>query len=138
IVDEVTTLRCHLEACHAGKYCNWAKGASFLSKLPGDIKKQKAAVEEVTHTLDRDLSQEKLSEWVIPYLDKLFHQVVVEWLVATDQPIYALEYPKFKELIDIASHTTNGVEIPGHKAVWVEIMHMFKIHLTTLKTQLNV
>jgi len=44
-----------------------------LSKLPADIKKQKAAAEEATHTLDHNLKEKKLSEWVIPYLDKLFH-----------------------------------------------------------------
>jgi hypothetical protein len=45
---------------------------------------QKAAAEE-TRTLDRDLREKKPSERVIPYSDKLFRQVAVEWLVATDQ-----------------------------------------------------
>jgi hypothetical protein len=102
LVDEITTLRHHLEASHAvhdfckfssisefssvqGKYCNWAKGANFVSKLPGDIKKQKAAVEEATRTLDCDLREKKLSERVIPYSDKLFHRAAIEWLMATDQ-----------------------------------------------------
>lgn len=68
-----------------GKYRNWAKGANFLSKLPGDIKKRKAAAEEVTRTLDHDLREKKLSERVIPYSDKLFRRAAIEWLVATDQ-----------------------------------------------------
>ena len=55
-----------------------------MSKLPGDVKKQKAAAEEVTRTLDHDL-KEKLSKRIVPYSDKLFHRVAVEWLVATDQ-----------------------------------------------------
>jgi hypothetical protein len=67
-----------------GKYHNWAKGANFVSKLPGDIKKQKAAVEEATCMLDHDL-REKLSERVIPYSDKLFRRAVIEWLMVTDQ-----------------------------------------------------
>jgi hypothetical protein len=41
-------------------------------------------------------------------------------------------------MIDVASHATNGVKIPGQKATQAEIMRMFKIHLTTLKSQLNV
>ena len=41
-------------------------------------------------------------------------------------------------MIDIASRMTNGVKIPGRKATWAEIMRMFKNHLTTLKSQLNV
>ncbi|KAM6501757.1 hypothetical protein JOM56_001734 [Amanita muscaria] len=44
IVDEVTTLRRHLEASHIGKYRLWAKSANFESKLPGDVKKRKAAM----------------------------------------------------------------------------------------------
>lgn len=68
-----------------GKYHNWAKSVNFISKLPGDIKKRKAAAEEATRTLDRDLREKKPSEWVVPYSDKLFRQAAVEWLVATDQ-----------------------------------------------------
>jgi hypothetical protein len=54
------------------------------------------------------------------------------------QPIRALEHPKFKELIDVASRATNGVRIPGRKATRGEIKHLFKGHLTRLKAQLNV
>jgi hypothetical protein len=68
-----------------GKYRNWAKGANFESKLPGDVRKRKAAAEEVTRTLDRDLREKKLTERVLPYTDKLFRQAATEWLVATDQ-----------------------------------------------------
>ena len=114
---------------------------------------QRKAEEEVTRTLDRNLREKKPHEQVIPYSDKLFHQIVVEWLAATDQvtnsftqlniwfhplplssqPIQALEHPKFKELIDVASRAKSGVSIPGRKVTWAEIMHMFKKHLTTLK-----
>ncbi|KAG1758826.1 hypothetical protein EDD22DRAFT_783439, partial [Suillus occidentalis] len=66
---------------------------------------------------------------VIPYSDKLFKQAAIEWLVATDQPIQALEHPKFKEMVDITSRATNGVKIPGSKATHAEIMRMFKNHL---------
>ena len=66
-------------------YRKWAKGANFVSKLPGDIKKRKAAAEEVTRTLDRDLREKEPYEWVIRYSDKLFRQVAVEWVAATDQ-----------------------------------------------------
>ena len=139
-------------------YRKWAKCNNFLSKLPGDAKMQREAEEEVTRTLDCDLREKKPHEQVIPYSDKLFHQIAVEWLAATDQvrnsfsqlniwfhplplssqPIQALEHPKFKELIDVASRAKSGVSIPGRKATRAEIMRMFKKHLTTLKAQLSV
>ncbi|KAH9034280.1 hypothetical protein EDB84DRAFT_1269910, partial [Lactarius hengduanensis] len=67
-----------------------------------------------------------------------FRQVAVEWLVATDQPIQALDHPKFKEMINIASRATNGVKIPSGKATRYEIKALFKRHLTSLKSRLNV
>ncbi|KAF8220371.1 hypothetical protein L208DRAFT_1334201, partial [Tricholoma matsutake] len=63
---------------------------------------------------------------------------VIEWLVATDQPIQAFEHPKFKEMIHVAVHATNGMKIPGQKSMRAEIKQMFKEHLTKLKAQLNV
>jgi hypothetical protein len=39
----------------------------------------------MTRTLDRDLTEKKPYEEVIRYSDKLFRQVAVEWLVATNQ-----------------------------------------------------
>ena len=68
-----------------GKYRNWAESTNFVSKLPGDVKKRKVAAEEATCTLDCDLREKKLSEWIVPYSDKLFCRAAVEWLVATDQ-----------------------------------------------------
>ncbi|KAF8802673.1 hypothetical protein BYT27DRAFT_7111869, partial [Phlegmacium glaucopus] len=107
------TLRRHLEAHHLGKYRKWAQGAKYESRLPGDIKKRKVAAELVTQTLDRNLREKKLTEQVVPYTDKAFHQAAIEWLVATDQPIQALEHPKFKEMIDLAACATNGIKVPG-------------------------
>ena len=41
-------------------------------------------------------------------------------------------------MIDVASRATSGINIPGRKSTRAEIMRMFKNHLSTLKTQLNV
>ena len=66
-------------------YCNWAKCANYESKLPGDVKKCKADAKQATWTLDRDLTEKKMSEQVTPYSNKLFWQVAIEWLISTDQ-----------------------------------------------------
>ena len=57
----------------------------YESKLPGDVRKRKVAAKLVTWTLDHDLQEKKLTEWVVPYTDKTFHQAVIEWLVTSDQ-----------------------------------------------------
>ncbi|KAF8805385.1 hypothetical protein BYT27DRAFT_7224981 [Phlegmacium glaucopus] len=90
--------------------------AKYELRLPGDIKKCKVAAELVTQMLNCDLREKKLNEWVVPYTHKAFHQAAIEWLVATDQPIQALEHPKFKELVDLAARATNSVKIPGQKS----------------------
>jgi hypothetical protein len=74
----------YLDFCQ-GKYRKWAQGVSYESRLPGDIKKRKAATEHATRTLDRDLKEKKLKDRVVPYTDKVFRQAAIEWLVATDQ-----------------------------------------------------
>lgn len=56
-----------------------------MSKLPGDVKKRKADVEETTRTLDRDFREKMHSERDISYSDKLFRRKAIEWLLATDQ-----------------------------------------------------
>ncbi|KAG2033417.1 hypothetical protein BDR03DRAFT_824198, partial [Suillus americanus] len=121
-----------------GKYQKWAKDNAFASKLPGDVKAEKEKAAQAQQSINAHMTEQKLSERVVPYSDKLFKKAAVEWLIATDQPIQALEHPKFREMIDIASRTTQGVKIPGCKATCAEIMRMFKNHLTWLKTKLNV
>lgn len=56
----------------------------------------------------------------------------LHYLIFVIYPIQALEHPKFKEMIDIASHATNGVKILGRKGTHAEIMRILKIHLKTL------
>lgn len=68
-----------------GKYRKWAQDSKFESRLPGDIKKRKAAAELVIRTLDGDLREKKITERVVPYTDRAFHQAAIEWLIATDQ-----------------------------------------------------
>ncbi|KAG1886428.1 uncharacterized protein F5891DRAFT_968156 [Suillus fuscotomentosus] len=122
LVNESTTLRRHAEANFAGKYRQWAKEHSFKSMLPGDVKAHKEKAEQAQRTINSHLTECKLSERVIPYSDKLFKQASIEWLVATDQPIQALEHPKFQEMIYVASRATNSVKIPSCKATCAEII----------------
>ncbi|KAG2353316.1 hypothetical protein BDR07DRAFT_1309955, partial [Suillus spraguei] len=121
-----------------GKYQQWAKANAFISKLPGNIKAEKEKTAQAQQTINAHLTECKLSEHMIPYTDKLFKKAAIEWLIATDQPIQALEHPKFKEMIDVASRAMQGVKIPGCKATRTEIMQIFKTHLTCLKVKLNV
>ncbi|KAG1888027.1 uncharacterized protein F5891DRAFT_966302 [Suillus fuscotomentosus] len=138
LVNKPTTLRRHAEANFAGKYQTWAKTSKFDSMLPGDVKDRKAKAMRAQQVINSHLTERKLAERVVPYSDKLFKTAAVEWLIATDQPIQALEHPKFKEMIDVAARATNGVKIPGRKATRAQIMRMFKNHLTKLKATLNV
>lgn len=59
-------------------------------------------------------------------------------IFTTCQPIQALEHPKFKEMINIAARSTEGVHIPGRKATRTEIINLFKQQLSRLKEKLNV
>ena len=107
-------------------------------------------------SLDSHLEEIPAKKHIIPYSDALFWQVAVEWLISTDQvcnkpshscfclkytsfkPIDALSYPKFHEMIDVASHAPDGVNIPGCKQTQNEILGMFKTHLKKLHQHLNI
>ncbi|KAG2369248.1 hypothetical protein BDR07DRAFT_1371562 [Suillus spraguei] len=119
LVNEPITLDQHAEANFVGKYQTWAKANIFESMLPGDIKDHKEKA-------------------VVSYSDKLFKTAAIEWLIAMDQLIQALEHAKFKDMIDMAAHATNDIKIPGRKATCAEIMCIFKNHLTKRKVTLNV
>ncbi|KAG6863597.1 hypothetical protein C0993_010921, partial [Termitomyces sp. T159_Od127] len=122
IIKEATTLWCHLEVHHSGKYQKWAKENKFKSKLPDDVKKWKVDAEHVIQTLDNDLKEKKLKECAVKY---------------THKPIQEHEDPKFREMIDVTSYATDSVKIPGQKSMQTAIKQSFCEHLKKLKTELN-
>ncbi|KIM74771.1 hypothetical protein PILCRDRAFT_79704, partial [Piloderma croceum F 1598] len=117
----------------------WCEKNDFKSKLPKAVKKAEEAEATMRQgQLDSHLQEMPCKERVIPYTDALFRKAAIEWLVATDQPIQALEHPAFQKMIGIAARATNGIIIPNRKATRQEIMNMFKNQLIHLKERLNV
>ncbi|KAJ7312630.1 hypothetical protein DFH08DRAFT_707697, partial [Mycena albidolilacea] len=144
LVAEITTLRRHLGKYHADIYRTWAKKNNFESKLEEDIqarKKAAADAEEAKLKLHQQTLEPHLREKperVVPYSDDLFRDAALEWLIATDQPIDALNHPKFKEMIDIAARAHNGVKIPGRKATREEILNLFQKQMENLRVRIHV
>ena len=107
-------------------------------------------------SLDPHLQERVLKEHVIPYSDSFFRQVALEWLIETDQvlfhfktvapsliyhtnqPIQALDHPKFKEMISVAARATHGVTVPNCKATRKHIIDLFKKKLADLRSRLTV
>jgi hypothetical protein len=46
---------------------------------------RKAAANVVAQTLDPHLKEKKPSDGVVPYSDKAFRELAIEWLISTDQ-----------------------------------------------------
>ncbi|KAJ7325907.1 hypothetical protein DFH08DRAFT_632965, partial [Mycena albidolilacea] len=96
-------------------YRTWCKKNNSESKLEDDIQARKNAAAEVEaakaelhqQTLDPHLRDKP--ERVVPYSDNAFRDAALEWVIATDQPIDALNHPKFKEMINIAARAPDGV-----------------------------
>jgi len=110
------------------------KANNFTSMLPKDLKAWwEKAKANAQMSLDPHLEEMPMKKYVTPYNDVLFQQVAIEWLVSTDQvcnkllcwclclsiipfkPIDALAHPKFHEMVNVASHAPDGVNIPGRK-----------------------
>ncbi|KAG1873554.1 hypothetical protein DFJ58DRAFT_721838 [Suillus subalutaceus] len=76
LVNKISTLRHHAEAKFSGKYRKWAKEHSFESMLPGDVKAHKDNATQ--QSINTHLTERKLAEKVVSYLDKLFKQAAIE------------------------------------------------------------
>ncbi|KAJ7847688.1 hypothetical protein B0H13DRAFT_1646001, partial [Mycena leptocephala] len=145
LISDATTNRRHLAktAKHADVYRAWAVKNDFESKLEEDIPSRKQALAEAEEakaklpqqTLDPHLREKP--ERVVSYSDELFRDAALEWLIATDQPIDALNHPKFKEMIDIAARAPDGVKIPGRKTTREEILNLFQKQMANLRVRIN-
>ncbi|KAH9920979.1 hypothetical protein B0H21DRAFT_701867 [Amylocystis lapponica] len=139
IVAEATTLRRHMQAFHEGEYKKWAEEHSFQSMLPKDSKARRAqAAANTQGRLDPHLKVMPKQLHTEPYTHARFRDASIEWIVATDQPIQALEHPTFRKMIDIASRATEAIKIPGRKRTRKEIIRMFQQQLLHLRKKLNV
>ncbi|KAJ7920998.1 hypothetical protein B0H13DRAFT_1564375, partial [Mycena leptocephala] len=72
-----------------------------------------------------------------PYMDDLFVEAAIEWLIATDQPIDAMTNPKFKIMIDIAARATEGVTILNRAQTREKVKQLFE-QMNLLKIRLHV
>ncbi|EJF61811.1 hypothetical protein DICSQDRAFT_59826, partial [Dichomitus squalens LYAD-421 SS1] len=139
LVADVSTARRHLEASHAGTYQAWAEKNNFESMLPKDSKARRTGQAPANQSrLDSHVKERLAEENMVKYTDTLFRQAAIEWLIATDQPIHAMEHPAFKNMIAIAARATNGVTIPKRKQTRQAIIALFKDNLTKLRKCLNV
>ncbi|KAI6100051.1 hypothetical protein EDD16DRAFT_1497213 [Pisolithus croceorrhizus] len=95
------------------EYLKWATANNFPSMLPSDTKWHQ---EEAASS-----SQPNLKSHLVPkqqdihYSDLIFHQAVVQWLIAMDQPIHATEHPAFKKMVNITSWATHAIKVPTQK-----------------------
>ncbi|KAK1219343.1 hypothetical protein PQX77_017945, partial [Marasmius sp. AFHP31] len=73
----------------------------------------------------------------VPYSDDNFLRVSLEWLICTDQPIDALEHPRYRAMIEIAAGAPNGkVTIPSQKITRQEILNLLWDYMRGLKKKL--
>ncbi|KAJ3562023.1 hypothetical protein NP233_g9835 [Leucocoprinus birnbaumii] len=117
LVNEVSTLRRHMQAQHQAAYYRWIEKVNIKSMLPRNRKKkaEQAAQQATQATLNSHLGEKPVKECIIKYMDAVFKQAAIEWLAATNQLISAVEHPKFIKMVTIASRAEDGVKIPTTK-----------------------
>ncbi|KAJ7222091.1 hypothetical protein GGX14DRAFT_352574, partial [Mycena pura] len=54
----------------------------------------------------------------------VFQRLLVEWLVACDQPFQEVERPEFRRLLNYVYHRTTPLNIPSAKTVKRHVMEM--------------
>ncbi|KAH9011936.1 hypothetical protein EDB84DRAFT_1278871 [Lactarius hengduanensis] len=142
LVADVTTCRRHTSVkLVPGAYLKWATENDFQSMLPKDAKnRRQAAKMDSQQWLDPHLEEKPPRESVIPYMDKLFCEVAIEWLVSTNQPIQVFKHPSFQKMIHTAARASSasGVKIPDGRQTCRAIIDTFKMQLTALRKRLTV
>ncbi|KAF5340659.1 hypothetical protein D9611_007287 [Ephemerocybe angulata] len=139
IVSEATTLRRHIGSKHETSYNTWCRKNNFTSKLPKHVVARKLAAEKASKT---GMRQKTLDDHIcdtpqlLPFTDDLFQEAAVEWLISTDQPIQALEHPRFQHMIAVAARATKGVKIPNRHRTRKYIISLFKKNLSDLRKRL--
>ncbi|KAJ3725607.1 hypothetical protein DFJ43DRAFT_1002611, partial [Lentinula guzmanii] len=133
-VKDTTTVWRHLESQHAGEYKKWCSENGFQSMLPKDAKQQKL----LQSTLNGNMVKVKPKVPVIPYSHANFLQAMLEWMIATDQPLWALQHPAYQNMIHVASWAMTTIQIPNRKVTRQEIMNMFWKFIEDTKGRFNV
>ncbi|KAG6859740.1 hypothetical protein C0995_004638 [Termitomyces sp. Mi166 len=82
-----------------------------------EIDENAALADDEHGTLDAHVCENLPKKQVIEYSNATFKLATAELLAATDQPLSALNHPKFKEMINIASHAEDEVAIPSDKEI---------------------
>ncbi|KAK6981440.1 hypothetical protein R3P38DRAFT_2578502, partial [Favolaschia claudopus] len=110
-------------------------------------KKQFAKREDLLAYLDKISSATALNQQTIreafaraqetklgPWDQAKFEQLLVEWLVACDQPFSEVERPEFQDLLHYVHHREPALEIPSGKTVKRRIDDMLPELITELKS----
>ncbi|KAG2056109.1 hypothetical protein BDR06DRAFT_828401, partial [Suillus hirtellus] len=95
-------------------YIQWAQANKFVSMLLRDTKCHKleaAAAAKNQAWLDGHLCKQEEEDCIVSYLDLLFCEATIQWLVKTDQicPVDAIHHKAFKYMINVVVCATNGV-----------------------------
>ncbi|KAI6098836.1 hypothetical protein EDD16DRAFT_1495148 [Pisolithus croceorrhizus] len=113
---------------YQGKYLKWSAANAFKSMLPNDVKHMQSSLSRQLslegHLVERGL--------IVQYLEAVFHEATVSWLIEMDQLIHALQHPSFGRMIEIASCTKNGIRILSHQQTCQAIINAFKTRLLDL------
>ncbi|TDL17402.1 hypothetical protein BD410DRAFT_699017, partial [Rickenella mellea] len=141
LVKDVSTLRRHLQDRHYASlqqntYQKWCTLKNFTSKLPKDVKirkdEERKRVKQSTLDFPVQDAATVSATRPRPYSHKEFLQAALEWLIATDQPLRALQHPLFQAMINLAARAQHGVEIPSRAIVRREIIELFNRKLREL------
>jgi hypothetical protein len=130
--------------------------------LPKDSAARKVAEAEATAKLQQGRVDEhfepiKPGDKPVPYSDRTFRELAIQWLVQTDQvrennmytyystanisqcqPIQVFEHPAFQKMVQNAARATREVNIPNRQHTRREIISIFQEQMRSLKERLNV
>ncbi|THV02013.1 hypothetical protein K435DRAFT_654185, partial [Dendrothele bispora CBS 962.96] len=94
---------------------------AYLSKLERASKDIQKALEN------------QAAKAVGPWDQSQFEGLLVEWIVACNQPFEEVERPEFKELLTYTHHPASTLHIPGHTTITQQVIQMSEGARETLR-----
>ncbi|KAF8531723.1 hypothetical protein JB92DRAFT_2595201, partial [Gautieria morchelliformis] len=113
-------------------YKDWCPKTGFTSKLPNAIKQAKLAQTSVLTTHFGPAPSKAMEAAVAPYMDELFLQLAIEWMIVTNQG------SSLSSMLEMASRAKYKLKVPGPKVTCNKILELFQGHLRDLKKQFTV
>ncbi len=73
-----------------------------------------------------------------PFDQNMFEKLLVEWIVACDQPFEEVERPELRRLLEYTHHSFKALQVPHRTTIKTRVMKMGEDTINEVKKMFSV